>query len=63
MPELAVAQGVVDRPVLGLFDQRRRAHDVHDRHVLGVAAGDRVDRAELADTEVVHRAAIPRSRA
>jgi len=51
VPELAVAEAVVDRAALGLCCERRCADDVHHRHVLGVAAGDRVDGAELADAE------------
>ncbi len=51
VPELAVAEAVVDRAAQGLCRERRCADDMHHRHVLGVAAGDRVDGAELADAE------------
>ena len=49
--EVAVAERVVQRPAgaLGVFGGA--ADDVHDRHVLGVAAGDRVASREFSDAE------------
>src|SRR5450755_4426323 len=49
MAEHAVAESVMHRAVRCLRGGRRSAYDVDDRDVLGVAAGDRVDRTELAD--------------
>ena len=49
--EVAVAEGMVQRPpgALGVFGGA--ADDVHDGHVLGVAASDRVGRRQLTDAE------------
>ena len=49
--EVAVAQRMMQRPARALRVLRRAADDVHDRHVLGVAARDRVGRRKLTDTE------------
>ena len=42
---------MVQRPPGALRVLRRAADDVHDRHVLGVAARDRVGGREFADAE------------
>jgi len=51
VPELAVSQRVMNRQVGHLLDRRRCPDHVHDLHVLGVAACDRIDRAQLTHPE------------
>ena len=42
---------MVQSPACALRVLRRAADNVHNRHVLGVAACDRVGRGKLADAE------------
>jgi hypothetical protein len=49
--ELPVPERVVHDPLRDLGAAGRRADHVHDGHEFGVAAGDRVDRAQFADAE------------
>ena len=47
--ELPIAQGVMHQRAVGLGGEVGHAREVEDRQVLGVGAGHRTDRAELAD--------------
>ena len=55
MLEVAVAERVMHHPSGALGVLRRRADDVHHGHMLGVTAGDRVGRRQLADPERGHQ--------